>query len=355
MTVDGQLAGGAASDAARERAKSFLGRSILDRYKVEELVALGGLAAVFRARVIGHGKGEDVALKILHPDTEQLPELVDRFKREAIAGRHIYHPNVAAVHEVVQLEDGTWCMVMEYVRGVTLRQLIAQGPMPPMRAAKIARQIAVGLNAAHDMGIIHRDIKPLNVMVCPAPGSEDGERDEVVKVIDFGLARVPVDELRVGVEANHELTQAGVVMGTMAYLAPEAALGMRSIDKRSDLYALGVILYEMLSGKHPFDAATPSEMFAKHRKAPVPPIEKRAPGVRVPQTLETLARKLLEKDPEERNPNARAVIAALEAAMREMEEDATGGFLRGWRIVAAAAGVGLMLAAGVAAYLLAGR
>ncbi|AKT43120.1 serine/threonine-protein kinase [Chondromyces crocatus] len=349
MTVDGQLAGGAVSDVARARAMAFLGRSILDRYKVEDLVAMGGLAAVLRARVIGNG--EEVALKILHPDTEQLPELVDRFKREAIAGRHIYHPNVAAVHEVIQLEDGTWCMVMEYVRGVTLRSLIEHGPMQPLRAAKIARQIAVGLNAAHDMGIIHRDMKPLNVMVCAGP---DGG-DEVVKVIDFGLARVPVDELRVGVEANHELTQAGVVMGTMAYLAPEAALGMRSIDKRSDLYALGVVLYEMLSGLHPFDAATPSEMFAKHRKAPVPPIKERAQGVRVPQTLETLARKLLEKDPEERSPNARAVIAALDATIRELEEDATGGVLRGWRMVVAAGGVGVMLAAGIAAYLLAGR
>ncbi|HSO00277.1 MAG TPA: serine/threonine-protein kinase [Candidatus Nanopelagicales bacterium] len=348
--MSGQLAGGAVSDAARERAAVFIGRTLLGRYRVEELLAMGGLAAVFRATVVGNG--ELVAVKILHPDTEQLPELVARFQREAIAGRHIYHPNVAAVHEVVQLEDGSWCMMMEYVRGVTLRELMEQGPLPPVRAAQIAREIAVGLNAAHDMGIVHRDLKPLNVMVCPpaAPGST-----EVVKVIDFGLAKVPVDELRVGGDGGNELTQAGVVMGTMAYLAPEAALGMRAIERRSDLYALGVILYEMLAGKHPFDATSPAEMFAMHRKGFVPPIAERTPGVKVPEPLEAVARKLLEKDPDDRLPNARAVIAALDATMREMEEEATEGWLRGWRLVAAAGGVGLVLAAGAALLILASR
>jgi serine/threonine-protein kinase len=348
MSEDGQIAGGAVSDMARDRALSLLGHTLLGRYRVEELVAMGGLAAVFRARI--PRSGEEVAIKVLHPDTEQLAELVARFKREAIAGRHIYHPNVAAVHEVAQLEDGTWCMVMEFVRGVTLRDLLANAPLQPLRAARIARQIAIGLNAAHDMGIVHRDVKPLNIMVLqpPAEGTE-----EPVKVIDFGLAKVPVDELRIGNEdSRHELTNAGVVMGTVAYLAPEAALGMQAIDRRADLYALGVILYEMLAGLHPFDAATPGEMFAKQRKAFVPPIAERAPGVDVPAQLEAVARKLLEKEPDARFPNARALIAALDAAIQEIEVEAADGPFGGWRLVALAALVGLLLAAGVAVLLL---
>lgn len=352
MIEDGQIAGGAVSDMARDRALSLLGHTVLGRYRVEELVAMGGLAAVFRARV--PRSGEEVAIKVLHPDTEQLPELIARFKREAIAGRHIYHPNVAAVHEVARLEDGSWCMVMEFVRGVTLRDLLSHAPLEPVRAARIARQIAIGLNAAHDMGIVHRDVKPLNIMVLPPPS---GAAEEPVKIIDFGLAKVPVDELRIGSgeDSQRELTNAGVVMGTVAYLAPEAALGMRSIDRRSDLYALGVILYEMLSGLHPFDAATPAEMFAKQRKAFVPPIAERAPGVVVPAQIEAVARRMLEKEPDVRFPNARAVIAALDAAIQEIEAEATDGPLGGWRMVALAAVVGVLLAAGVAVWLITTR
>jgi serine/threonine-protein kinase len=348
MMEDGQIAGGAVSDAARARAMALQGKTLLGRYQVQELVAMGGLAAVFRAKVLGNG--DEVAIKVLHPDTEQLPELVARFKREAIAGRHIYHPNVAAVHEVARLDDGSWCMVMEFIRGATLREHLANAPLQPVRAARIARQIAIGLNAAHDLGIVHRDVKPLNIMVLQPP-SEGLE--EPVKLIDFGLAKVPVDELRIGEDAvGSELTHAGVVMGTVAYLAPEAALGMRVIDRRSDLYALGVVLYEMLSGKHPFDASTPGEMFAKQRKAFVPPVTERTPGVEVPASIEAIARKLLAKEPEERFPNARAVIAALDASIQQMEAEATEGKFRGWRLVAAGGGVGLLLAAAVAALLL---
>lgn len=310
MSEAGELAGGDVSDAARERAESLVGQTLIGRYRVEDLVALGGIAAVFRATKLS--TGEEVALKTLHPDAEELPELIKRFQREAIAGRHILHPNVAAVMESAQLEDGSWFMVMEFIHGVTLRHLMRKGPFAPARAARIALQIAGALNAAHDLGIIHRDVKPLNVMVVEGP-------EEQVKLIDFGLAKVPVEELALPDENSRTtLTHGGVVFGTVAYMAPEASLGMRSVEKRSDLYALGVMLYEMLAGKHPFPASDSYSMFAQHRNAVVPPIAARSPGVTAPPALEAVAQRLLAKDPDDRFPNARALMVALEAALQEI-------------------------------------
>jgi eukaryotic-like serine/threonine-protein kinase len=254
-----------------------------------------------------------VAIKVLHPEAEGLPELIERFEREAIAGKHIFHPNVVAVHEIAQLDDGSYFLVQDFVRGRTLRDVIDEGPVEPRRAARIALELATALNAAHDMGIVHRDVKPLNVMILDGP-------EERVQLIDFGLAKVPVEHLALTDEGGrNSLTQAGVVFGTVAYMAPEAALGMRAIDRRSDLYAVGVILYEMLAGKHPFTATEPTALFAQQRRAIPQRIAERSPGVKVPPVLEDVVRKLLDKDPDARYPHARAVIVALEAALQKMD------------------------------------
>ena len=319
------IAGGKPSDAAMARSAAMVGRTLLDRYRIDELAAAGGLAAVFRASRLSDG--QEVAIKVLHPDAEGLPELVERFQREGIAGKHILHPNVVAVHEIAELEDGSYFLVQEFVRGRTLRSLIREGPLDARRAARITRQLAAALTAAHDFGIVHRDVKPLNVMVLDRdPASPDGEQ---VKLIDFGLAKVPVEELSVLDGAGRRsLTAAGVVMGTVAYMAPEAALGMRSIDARSDLYALGVILYEMLAGQHPFDATEPGALFAQQRNDLPPPIAVRSPGVKVPRALEAVMNKLLEKDPEARYPRARALTVALDDAIRELEWESSDSALR---------------------------
>ena len=317
MSADEPLAGGPAKEAARARAATLVGRTIKGRYRIEGIVAMGGLATVFRAtRLKG---GQEVAIKILHPEIEGLPELIERFEREAIAGKHILHPNVVAVHEIDQLDDGSWFLVQDYVRGRTLRDLIDDGPVEARRAAQIARQVAAGLVAAHDMGIVHRDIKPLNLMIGSGP-------DELVQIVDFGLAKVPVDDLSLlDGEGRRSLTQAGVVFGTLAYMAPEAALGMRNIDRRSDLYALGVVLYELLAGRHPFTATAPAALFAQQRNEIPPPIGQRAPGVVVPPALEAVVHRLLEKDPDARYPNGRALMVALDAALREMAPEAAPG------------------------------
>ena len=304
------IAGGEVGDTARARANALVGRTLLGRYRIDALVAMGGLASVFHAARVSDR--QEVAIKVLHPNAEGLPELVERFQREAIAGKHIFHPNVVTVHEIAQLEDGGWFLVQDFVRGETLRAVIDRGPVPPRRAARMALHVAAGLTAAHDMGIVHRDIKPRNLMVVD-------EADDKVQIVDFGLAKVPVEDFSLlDDDGRRSLTQAGVVMGTIAYMAPEAALGMRSIDRRSDLYALGVILYEMLAGVHPFTAKGAAEMFQRQRQAIPPTLRERSPGVEPPAALEEVVRRLLEKDPDARYPHARALTVALEAALRSM-------------------------------------
>jgi serine/threonine-protein kinase len=166
------------------------------------------------------------------------------------------------------------------------------------------------------MGIVHRDLKPLNIML------NDGA-EGLVQLVDFGLAKVPVDALHVrDAEGRSSLTQAGVIFGTVAYIAPEAALGMRNVEKRSDLYALGVILYEMLAGKHPFTATEPAALFAQQRREIPPPFKVRAPEVTVPPELEALVQRLLDKDPDNRYPHARALMVALDAVIKQMEAGA---------------------------------
>src|SRR5262245_16347827 len=213
---------------------------------------MGGMGAVYRGEHLLLKKR--LAIKILHPEIENLPELVSRFEREAIAGAHVQHANVAAATDFGELEDGSFFLVLEYIRGHTLHHAMKQGRFEPERAVNIARQIAAALGAVHAMGIVHRDVKPRNVMLI------EGEAD-VAKLIDFGLAKVPVDEIaesrrssaldeaeRAGRRNSDgdRITDVGVIFGTIAYLAPEAAYGMDAVDERADLYALGVMLYEML-------------------------------------------------------------------------------------------------------------
>ncbi|WP_437713530.1 protein kinase [Sorangium sp. So ce448] len=305
-----------ADEAAKHRARSYLGRVISKRYRIDEVIAMGGMGAVYRGEHVHMHKR--VAIKILHPDTERLPELVQRFEREAIAGAHIQHRNVATATDFGEAEDGSFFLVLEYVRGTTLHEIIRRGPVPAARAALIARQLAAALDATHAMGIVHRDVKPRNVMVVEPQG-------DLVKLIDFGLAKVSVDQLRRSTASPESaragadslpvrLTTAGVIFGTIAYLAPESALGMDFVDERADLYALGLILYEMLAGKHPFLAKDPVELFNQQRSAPVPAIATHSPGVEAPPALEAVVRLLLEKNPRARFGTAAELIAALDDA-----------------------------------------
>lgn len=307
------------SPTAQKRAAAMVGRVVSDRYRIIELVAMGGMGAIFRGEHLLMRKL--VAIKVLHPEIEGFPELVARFEREAVAGAHIQHPNVASASDFGKFDGDSCFLVLEYLKGTTLRDLLKNGPIDPDRAATFAKQIASALGAVHEKGIVHRDLKPLNIMVLNA-GNDDPTTTlgrEHVKLIDFGLAKVPVDQLselaRDADPLRRSLTAAGVVMGTVAYIAPESALGMRSVGPRSDLYSLGVVFYEMLAGRHPFDGDDAKTLFTAHRSKTPPPISERSPEVKVPPELEKIVLKLLEKDPENRYPNAEAVVAAIDKAL----------------------------------------
>jgi serine/threonine-protein kinase len=293
----------------------LVGQVIAGRYHIEALIGEGGMGAVYRAQHTGMKKR--LAVKVLHPEMLGLNEAVERFEREAIAGAHIEHPNVAAATDFGKLEDGSYFLALELLEGEHLRKHIERGPLKPARALRIARQIALALRAVHALGIVHRDLKPDNVMLV----RKDRE-SEIVKILDFGIAKVPVDTLaatRPGFVP--QLTKSGMAYGTPEYMAPEQALG-EEIDGRVDLYALGVILYEMLAGARPFDAESRVALLGMVASKPAPPLAERAPRVNVPAKVEAIAMRLLEKRPEARYANADAVIAAIDEALGALDRAA---------------------------------
>jgi tRNA A-37 threonylcarbamoyl transferase component Bud32 len=285
---------GASTQSAAKAADLEPGTVIAGRYRVERVLGTGGMGTVYRAEHVHMRK--TVALKLLHRELASVNEVVARFEREAIAAARIEHPNVVAASDFGKLEDGSFYLVLEYIDGKSLRELIAGGPLPTERVVDIARQTALALNAAHGAEIVHRDLKPDNVMLLPEP---DGTSR--VKVLDFGIARVSLPNVP---DATH-LTRVGVVMGTVAYMSPEQATG-QAVDGRSDLYSLGVMMYEMIAGRQPFQAELPSQVLARQLVEPPPPL----PGS-TPPGLAALVMDLLAKAPGDRPATAREVLARL--------------------------------------------
>ena len=290
-----------------------IGMLISGRYLIRELLGEGGMGSVYLAEHT-HMK-KRVALKLLHPEMIDNAEVSARFEREAMASAHIEHPNVAAATDFGKTEDGTFYLVLEYVEGTDLRKALADGPLSVTRALRITRQIALALERAHETGIVHRDLKPENVMLM----KKDNEPD-FVKVLDFGIAKVLEGAASASAEiakrnggANQPLTRLGTILGTPEYMAPEQALG-EAVTPAADLYAVGVLLYEMLTGKHPFDPPDRMAMLSFHIVAPVPLMQDRAPDVDVPAMVEAIARCLLEKVSNKRYANARALIDAIDTA-----------------------------------------
>jgi eukaryotic-like serine/threonine-protein kinase len=260
---------------------TLAGRVFSNRYEIQREIAQGGMAEVYLA----HDQllNRPVALKALFPQYAREPSFVERFRREAQAAANLNHPNIVAIYDWGQ-EDGTYFIVMEYVEGRSLRDLIrSEAPVEPGMAAEIAAEIASALSFAHSNGVVHRDVKPGNVLL-----TQSG----TVKVTDFGIARAG---------ASDGLTQTGSVMGTATYFSPEQAQGL-AVDGRSDVYALGVVLYEMITGVAPFTADSPVSVAYKHvREDAVLPSE-RNPDV--PPDLEQIAMAALTKLPENRYQTA---------------------------------------------------
>lgn len=277
------------------------GMIIRDKYEVLDKIGIGGMAAVYKARHLTFN--EIRAIKVVNNKLLNDKEFLNRFRNEAIITRKLRHPNAVQLDDFDTTEDGRPFIVMEYVQGRNLRSWIhGTNPIPIPRALNICKQVAAALGAAHKLNIVHRDIKPDNILLVPQPGQVESTQD-LVKVLDFGIAKMADASF----EGNRNATQTGMVVGTPQYVSPEQASGKigDQIDGRSDLYSLGIVLYEMITGKLPFNSDTPIGYLIHHlQTAPTPPSG-------IAQSVSSVIMKALEKDRTKRYQSADDMINAM--------------------------------------------
>lgn len=272
---------------------------IIGRYLVIRELGRGGMGVVYLAT---DSEANQVAIKVVRPDAE-VPDAVDRFKREVLARAFFMHENAVDIIDVGQREDGSHYMVMEYVDGEELRVLMErERRVPPVRALAIQEQIMRCLAAAHEARVVHRDLKPENVLVAH-PGGVD-----VAKVMDFGMARI-LDHAELG--GRIFMSAEGELSGTPAYMSPEILLGSEPTEV-SDIYSLGLILFEMLAGQKPFKATTPTQFVNAHLRVPPKKLAEVAPDLIHPAELQVLFDRMLEKNPDKRLPSCVEALAWLD-------------------------------------------
>jgi serine/threonine-protein kinase len=283
----------------------FVGTVVGERYRIVSRIGIGGMGAVYRAEHTMMRR--DLAIKVLLPELGGKEEFARRFEREAESASRLDHPNIITVTDFGHTADGSLFLVMEFLAGESLTRAISHGPMPPTRALAIIRQVLRALDHAHAAGVVHRDLKPDNIMLVERDGQPD-----VVKILDFGIAKV-TEPLSGKGKPGEALTQAGVIFGTPEYLSPEQALG-EPVDPRADIYAAGVILYEMLAGRRPFESEDKVKIISMHLAHAPPRVRDVNPAIDLPVPLEQAVLQALEKSREHRFATAAAFLQALEDA-----------------------------------------
>lgn len=276
-----------------ESTDPLLGKIIAGRYRVVSLIGEGGMGRVYLAEQKMGAATRKVAIKTLHPELSADPQLVARFHRECETVIELHHPNTIQFYDFGELEDRTLYVVMEFIEGAALASILEAGPLDPARADRIIIQICGSLHEAHQRGIVHRDLKPDNVLLTNRGGQMD-----FVKVLDFGIAKRSEAED----QSKTKLTKQGMVLGTPPYMSPEQFSGQQ-LDARSDIYSLGIMAYEMLTGRLPFEGKTPWEWATKHLTAAPAPLELDPRGASLPPNKRSAIMRALAKDRDQRHAN----------------------------------------------------
>ena len=283
----------------------LIGQMVADRYQILSLIGEGGMGRVYLAEHVRMGRKS--AVKVINPALATTADAISRFNREASNACKINHPNVAQVYDFGEMADGTLYLAMEYIDGETLDAIVArEGPLPPVRAAHITKQVADALYAAHHLGIVHRDLKPENVMIARHLDGSDW-----VKVVDFGIAKT----IQRDGSGSQTVTTAGVSLGTPEYMSPEQLAGEK-LDHRTDIYSLGLVLFNMLTGELPYPKLTSKETLVRRLTSPPKSLAEVRPQTSWPASLQTALNRALTPDVADRFDNVadfgRAVVRAVE-------------------------------------------
>ncbi|HKO59039.1 MAG TPA: protein kinase [Thermoanaerobaculia bacterium] len=298
--------------------RTYASKLIDGKYQILDRLGIGGMGEIFKVRHIH--LNELRVIKIMRPNVAQDDQGLSRFLQEARTSTMIKHKNLAMLYDFAQLDDGSYYMVWEFIDGTNIQKWMSQnGPMPPRLTVEIAIQALMGLDHLHSMGLIHRDVSPENIML-----SQDHHSKLLVKVIDFGIAKALAAEG----ESGQGLTQTGMFLGKLKYASPEQAGFLKEgehLDARSDLYSFGIVMYEMLAGRAPFQATNPHGYILKHVTEKPAAIGELNPNVKVPPQLEQLIFRSLEKNRDARFAGAAEFAAALEGIRTSIPPDAKYG------------------------------